>query len=72
MQRLFVTKKGRKRRREAEAVIEKFTAGVLDALPRKVWKHHVEFCEAVLATEGAAATSSSSGPARSALARAGR
>lgn len=50
VQRLFITKKGRKRRRDAETVIAGLTATVFDALPKKVLKHHVEFCEAVLAT----------------------
>ena len=49
VQRLFITKKGRKRRREVEAVVAALTASIIDALPKKVLKHHVEFCEAVLA-----------------------
>ncbi len=48
VQRLFITKKGRRRRREAEAVLDAVTAELVGALPKKVLKHHVEFCEAVL------------------------
>jgi len=55
VQRLFITKKGRKRRREVEAVVASLTAAVVDALPKKVLKHHLEFCEAVLAAEEGAA-----------------
>jgi|GEM_PF-1143192 len=49
VQRLFITKKGRKRRREVEAVVAALTASIIEALPKKVLKHHMEFCEAVLA-----------------------
>ncbi len=48
VQRLYITKKGRRRRREVEAVITAVTSAVFDALPRKVLKHHVAFCQAVL------------------------
>ncbi len=72
VQRLFVTKKGRKRRRDAEAVLAELTGAVVDVLPRKVLKHHVEFCEAVLQGDGEAPASTAPPPraARSALARA--
>lgn len=46
--RLYITRKGRKRRREVDAVIEAVTAEVMGSLPRKVLKHHVAFCQAVL------------------------
>ena len=74
VQRLYLTKKGRKRRRDAEAVLNELTGAVVDVLPKKVLKHHVEFCEAVLASEGdsPAATSPATLPARSGLARAER
>lgn len=49
LHRLHVTKRGRRRRREVEAVLEEVTAALLAALPRKTLKHHVAFCEAVLA-----------------------
>lgn len=74
VQRLYLTKKGRKRRRDAEAVLNELTGAVVDVLPKKVLKHHLEFCEAVLASEGEspAATSPAALPARSGLARAER
>lgn len=50
-QRLYVTKKGKKRRREAETVLSALTDDITAALPRKVLRHHVEFCEAVLASD---------------------
>jgi DNA-binding MarR family transcriptional regulator len=62
VQRLFVTKKGRKRRRDAEAVLTELTDTMADVLPKKVLRHHVEFCEAVLSTESAAPASTA--PAR--------
>lgn len=46
--RLTITKKGSKRRKEAEAVIEKATEALLKDLPKKVLRHHAEFCEALL------------------------
>jgi DNA-binding MarR family transcriptional regulator len=55
IQRLFITKKGRKRRREAEAVLDALTDSVVAMLPKKTLKHHMEFCEAVLAGEEGAA-----------------
>lgn len=51
--RVTITKKGSKRRKEAEAVIEETTEALLRELPKKVLRHHVEYCEAVLrAVEG--------------------
>ncbi len=46
--RVTITKKGSKRRKEAEAVIEETTAALLSDVPKKVLRHHVEFCESVL------------------------
>jgi DNA-binding MarR family transcriptional regulator len=54
VQRLFITKKGRKRRRDAEVALTEATAVALDPISRKVMKHHLEFCEAILALEGEA------------------
>lgn len=53
LQRLHLTKKGRRRRREVELVLEEVTAALLAALPRKTLKHHVAFCEAILDGEEA-------------------
>jgi DNA-binding MarR family transcriptional regulator len=46
--RISITKKGSKRRKEAEAVIAKATDALLEDLPKKVLRHHAEFCEALL------------------------
>ncbi len=46
--RITITKKGSKRRKEADAVIEKATDALLKDLPKKVLRHHAEFCEALL------------------------
>ncbi|MBL8604285.1 MAG: MarR family transcriptional regulator [Myxococcales bacterium] len=52
LQRLYLTRAGRRRRREVEAVMEQVTREVLASLPKKVVKHHVAFCEAVLSARG--------------------
>ena len=62
VQRLHVTKKGRKRRREVEAVITALTGALTDTLPKKVLKHHLEFCAAVLAEEGEEAATAPTAP----------
>jgi DNA-binding MarR family transcriptional regulator len=49
LQRLFLTKKGRRRRREAELLVQRATEVALGDLSRKVLRHHVEFCQALLA-----------------------
>ena len=46
--RVTITRKGTKRRKEAEAVIDEATAALLSDVSKKVLRHHVEFCEAVL------------------------
>ncbi|MDB4932557.1 MAG: Winged helix DNA-binding domain [Myxococcaceae bacterium] len=46
--RITITKKGSKRRKEAEAVIEAATEALLRDVPKKVLRHHAEFCEALL------------------------
>lgn len=46
--RITITKKGSRRRKEAEAVIERATEALLKDVPKKVLRHHVEFCEALL------------------------
>ena len=46
--RITITKKGSRRRKEAEVVIERATEELLGDLPRKVLRHHAEFCEALL------------------------
>ena len=46
--RITITKKGSKRRKEAELIIEKATDALLRDVPKKVLRHHVEFCEALL------------------------
>lgn len=51
VQRLYPTKKGRRRRREAEAVLASATAEIMATLSKKVLRHHAAFCEAVLASE---------------------
>lgn len=68
VQRLHITKKGRKRRREVEAVITALTSAVVDALPKKVLKHHLEFCEAVLAAEAGETATAPPAPRPKALA----
>ncbi|MBI5517324.1 MAG: MarR family transcriptional regulator [Deltaproteobacteria bacterium] len=57
LQRLFLTKKGRRRRREAEVLVQKATEAALGDLSRKVLRHHVEFCQALLTALGEVATS---------------
>lgn len=54
LQRLYLTKKGKRRRKEVEAVLEAVTTELLEKLPRKVLKHHAAFCEAVLEEPDAA------------------
>lgn len=54
LQRLYLTKKGRRRRREVEAILEEVTRALLERLPRKTLKHHVAFCEAILEGDAAA------------------
>ncbi len=54
VQRLYPTKKGRRRRREAEAVLASATAEIMGSLSKKVLRHHAEFCEAVLHAEESA------------------
>ena len=54
LQRLYVTKKGKRRHKEVEAVLEAVTQELLMKLPRKVLKHHAAFCEAVLEEPDAA------------------
>jgi DNA-binding MarR family transcriptional regulator len=61
VQRLFITKKGRKRRRDADLAVTAVMTTMLSTLPKKVLKHHVEFCETVLA----ALTADQEAPARS-------
>ena len=58
-QRIHITKKGRRRRREAEAVLSQLSTSLFGELPRKVLKHHRAFCEAVL--DGAAAAEHADG-----------
>jgi DNA-binding MarR family transcriptional regulator len=48
LQRLYITKQGRRRRRAVERVLEDVTRALLDGVARKTLKHHVAFCEAVL------------------------
>lgn len=55
LQRMYLTKKGRKRRREVEAALDEVTRAIFESLPRKTVKHHVAFCEAVLEGETDAA-----------------
>lgn len=50
--RITLTKKGSRRRKEAEAVVEAATAALLRDVPRKVQRHHAEFCEALLLAAG--------------------
>lgn len=52
LQRIYLTRLGRRRRREVEAIMEQVTREVLGSLSKKVIRHHVEFCEAVLKAEG--------------------
>lgn len=56
VQHLYLTKKGRKRRKEVEQILDAVTRELLDTLPRKTLKHHVAFCEAVLEGEVSGAT----------------
>lgn len=53
-QLIHITKKGRRRRREAEAIVASLGQTLLGQLPRKVLKHHREFCDAVIAHAAAA------------------
>lgn len=46
--RVSITRKGSKRRRDADEVIARATAALLADLPKKVLRHHAEFCEALL------------------------
>jgi DNA-binding MarR family transcriptional regulator len=54
VQRLSLTRKGRRRRREVAAVFTRVSADLLAPLARKVLRNHVRFCEAVLAAEDTA------------------
>lgn len=46
--RITITRKGSRRRKEAEVVIERATHALLREVPKKVRRHHAEFCEALL------------------------
>ena len=46
--RITITRKGSRRRKEAEVVIERATHALLREVPKKVLRHHAEFCEALL------------------------
>jgi len=46
--RITITRKGSRRRREAETVVERATGALLRDVPKKVLRHHAEFCEALL------------------------
>lgn len=46
--RITITKKGSKRRKEAEAIIKEVTEALLQGVSKKVLRHHAEFCEALL------------------------
>lgn len=48
LQRLYLTKKGRRRHKEVEAVLATVTTELFASVPRKTLKHHAAFCEAVL------------------------
>ena len=47
-QRITITRKGSRRRKEAELIIERATHALLSEVPKKVLRHHAEFCEALL------------------------
>ncbi len=48
VQRLFITKTGRRRRREADEVLAAVTREVFGAVTRKALQQHAAFCAAVL------------------------
>jgi len=50
--RITITRKGSRRRAEAEAVIERATRALLRDVPKKVLRRHAEFCEALLLAAG--------------------
>lgn len=51
--RLYLTRKGKSRQRQVEAIVTKATREALAEMPRKVLRHHLEFCQTLLAAEGA-------------------
>ncbi|MEZ4391823.1 MAG: MarR family transcriptional regulator [Polyangiales bacterium] len=54
LQHLYLSKKGRKRRKEVEAILDEVTRELFEGLSRKTLKHHAAFCEAVLGGEASA------------------
>lgn len=52
IQRLYLTRKGRRRRADADAVVRQVIDPMLDAVNKKVLRHHIEFCQQLLAAGG--------------------